>query len=204
MSDLFLKGVGKDCLSPGDYVQRMRIVDSTGELRTYSKDEDEAQFKAVSANFGLFGIIYDMTIKVQDQICVSTENRYLRLGDYVYNQSNLLKSLVNSNWSIEILWFPFGSLGCSSNYNPKDDKLYVRVINKINPEDHTLADKSFYICQDMKDKWSAAMQKISNNWMISLPSLTPSIGKAGFLAIKNVLYPKDTIYQELPQAIHFR
>lgn len=204
MSDLFLKGVGNDCLSPGDYVERMRIVDSNGNLRTYSKDEDEVQFKAVSANFGLFGIIYDMTIKVQDQICVSTEYRYLSLGDYVYNQSNLLQSLVNNNWSIEIFWFPFGSLGFSHEYNPEDDQLYVRVINKINPENHTLADKSFYALQDTKDKWSADMQKTSNNWMISYPSLTPTIGKAGFLAIKNVLYPEGTIHQELPQAIHFR
>lgn len=182
----------------------MRIVDSNGKLRTYSKDKDEAQFKAVSANFGLFGIIYDMTIKVEDQICVSTENRYLRLGDYFYNQSNQLMSLVNNNWSIELFWFPFGSLGLFHKYNPKEDKLYARVINKINPKDRKLADKSFYTHQDTKDKWSSYMQKKSDNLMLSHPSLTPSIGKGGFLAVKNVLYPEGTIYQELPQAIHFR
>lgn len=45
----------------------MRVFDSNGELRTYSSDGIDGDidlFRAVSAGFGCFGIVYDMTIKV--------------------------------------------------------------------------------------------------------------------------------------------
>lgn len=50
---------------------KMRVFDSNGELRTYSSDgtdEDIDLFRAVAAGFGCFGIVYDMTIKVNSFI----------------------------------------------------------------------------------------------------------------------------------------
>lgn len=47
---------------------KMRVFDSNGELRTYSSDGDIDLFRAVAAGFGCFGIVYDMTIKVNSFI----------------------------------------------------------------------------------------------------------------------------------------
>lgn len=50
---------------------KMRVFDSNGELQTYSSDEIDGDidlFRAVAAGFGCFGIVYDMTIKVNSFI----------------------------------------------------------------------------------------------------------------------------------------
>lgn len=52
----------------------MRVFDSNGELQTYSSDEIDGDidlFRAVAAGFGCFGIVYDMTIKVNSYTCIS-------------------------------------------------------------------------------------------------------------------------------------
>lgn len=61
---MIIKGVGKDTHCLSDYLVKMRVFDSNGELRTYSLDKDKDLFKAVSAAFGCFGIVYDVTFKV--------------------------------------------------------------------------------------------------------------------------------------------
>lgn len=60
-------GVGKDVHCVSDYLVKMRIFDANGELRTYSADGDGGDvelFRAVSAGFGCFGVVYDVTIQV--------------------------------------------------------------------------------------------------------------------------------------------
>lgn len=46
---------------------KLRVFDANGELRTYSADGDGGDvelFRAVSAGFGCFGVVYDVTIQV--------------------------------------------------------------------------------------------------------------------------------------------
>lgn len=63
---LNIQGVGKDVHCFSDYLVKMRIFDANGELRTYSADEEGGDvFKAVSAGFGCFGVVYDITIQVR-------------------------------------------------------------------------------------------------------------------------------------------
>lgn len=51
-------------MSVSDYVIKMRVFDASGELRTYTPDS-QAMFRAVIASFGCFGVVYDITLKVQ-------------------------------------------------------------------------------------------------------------------------------------------
>lgn len=60
---MVFKGVGKDTHCLSDYLVQMRVFDSNGELRTYSLEKDKDVFKAVSAAFGCFGIVYDIPSK---------------------------------------------------------------------------------------------------------------------------------------------
>lgn len=59
--------MGKDVHCVSDNLVRMRVFDANGELRTYSADGDGGDvelFRAVSAGFGCFGVVYDVTIQV--------------------------------------------------------------------------------------------------------------------------------------------
>lgn len=78
-----IQGVGKDVHCVSDYLVKMRIFDANGELRTYSADGDGGDvelFRAVSAGFGCFGVVYDITIKV----------RYFRYKDKIINIRTVL------------------------------------------------------------------------------------------------------------------
>ena len=59
---------------------------------------------------GLFGVMTDITFKVEPMVIVKTENDFsLTVGDLFYNPDRL-KKLHDDNWCVEIFWFPFNSL----------------------------------------------------------------------------------------------
>lgn len=60
--------MGKDVHCVSDNLVKMRVFDANGELQTYSADGDGGDvelFRAVSAGFGCFGVVYDVTIQVR-------------------------------------------------------------------------------------------------------------------------------------------
>ena len=59
-----LQGVGWDVQTVSDGLVSMRIVDSNGDLRTYSMADDLDMMRAVQCNLGLWGIIVDLTLSV--------------------------------------------------------------------------------------------------------------------------------------------
>ena len=59
---------------------------------------------------GLFGVMTDITFKVEPMVIVKTENDFSRtVGDLLYKPDEL-KKLHDKHWSVEIFWFPFNSL----------------------------------------------------------------------------------------------
>ncbi|KAJ8306718.1 hypothetical protein KUTeg_015759 [Tegillarca granosa] len=193
-------GVGWDCLSPGDYVTKMRIVDSFGELRTYTTDNME-QMKAIQANFGLFGVIFDMTIKMEKQHIAESQNLY-RTVEQVFYDPNYLKQIVENNWSVEIFWFPFNSFPIIS-YDPKEEDVYMRIVNKTN-KPGKLQPKSFYEDGARWD-WLTQNSLVAGNHVLTeFIGITPFAQSSAFKLLKNQIYPEGTIYQELPHAVHFR
>ena len=71
---MLLQGVGWNFKALPDYVVRMRIVDSDGELRTFSRADDNDMFNAVATNLGLFGVIFDMTFDLFDELTAKAEH----------------------------------------------------------------------------------------------------------------------------------
>ncbi|XP_076088202.1 L-gulonolactone oxidase-like isoform X2 [Mytilus galloprovincialis] len=192
-------GVGKDANTPSDNVVKMRIIGSDGNLRTYASDDKE-MMRAISANFGCFGVIFDMTIKLIPEVIVKVENRYMDLDDLFFNAENIQK-LFEENWSIEIFWFPYNSLRLFD-YNPKNDDVWIRVINKETDKVKT-ATETYYDWKEVKDYLTQEALAIMSPIIAGNPSLTPLYAWSTFGAIKNIIYPSGTQYQELPHAVHF-
>ncbi|XP_061185513.1 uncharacterized protein LOC133193568 [Saccostrea echinata] len=193
-------GVGRYSKSISDYVVKMRVFDSKGELRTYS-NENQAMFRAVMAGFGCFGVVYDITLKMEPEFLVKTENVYYNLGE-VFCYARCLQSIVENNWSTNILWFPYNSLSCGD-YNPKNDELWVRVTNKAPPDVDT-EDWDYYTWRDTKDYVTQGSLAAMLPLLVEDPSIVPYFSWTGFKLLKYVMYPSGEIYQEHPHSVHFR
>ncbi|XP_052079585.1 L-gulonolactone oxidase-like isoform X2 [Mytilus californianus] len=193
-------GVGRDANAPSDNVVKMRIIGSDGKLQTYTSDDKE-MLRAISANFGCFGVIFDMTIKLIPEVIVKVENRYMDLDELFFNAENIQK-LFEENWSIEIFWFPYNSLSLFD-YNPKNDDVWIRVINKETKAVKT-ATQTYYDWKEVKDYLTGEAMAIMSPIIAGNPSLTPLYAWSTFGAIKNIIYPSGTQFQELPHAVHFR
>ncbi|XP_052681337.1 uncharacterized protein LOC128162190 [Crassostrea angulata] len=193
-------GVGRNAMSVSDYVIKMRVFDASGELRTYTPDS-QAMFRAVIASFGCFGVVYDITLKMEPEIVVKTETLYYNLGE-VFCYADKLKSLVENNWSTHIFWFPYNSLSVGD-YNPKNDELWVRLTNKappsVDPEDW-----DFYTWRDTKDYISQSSLSAISPLMGELQSMVPYFNWVAFQSLKYVLYPSGEIHQEHAHSVHFR
>ena len=132
------QGVGNDCLAISDYIIDISILHSDGQLIKYSAENPEHKdmMKALRCSLGLFGIIYEIHVKVYPQKQVIVVNDFDRkVGDLFYNKEELRK-LVTSNESIEIFWFPFQSMYmflptfiCPWKWKAKEDKTWVRTVN---------------------------------------------------------------------------
>ena len=121
-------------------VVEMRLLDSRGRLRRFTKERHPTIMKAASCALGMFGIMYDITIKVEPTFVVKVENHFVPLGDLFLNRT-ALKNEVTGNFLTEITWYPFNNLNetgekeynatnkIPSDWDVKDDILWLRTIN---------------------------------------------------------------------------
>ncbi|XP_034316358.2 L-gulonolactone oxidase-like [Magallana gigas] len=196
-------GVGKDVQCVSDYLVKMRVFDANGELRTYSADGDGGDvelFRAVSAGFGCFGVVYDVTIQMDPEVIVKTGTSYPNMKDVFYSKEKLQEILEN-NWAVEIFWFPFNS-------HPLDlsnDELWLRTFNKHRLQGtETVVSHWFYKIKEAYDFISQEALRIVSPFLRASDSCAPHIQWVSFQTLKHILYPSGDIYQELPNAIHFR
>lgn len=195
-------GVGKNSRCLSDYVVRMRIIDSEGgEPRTYRLTDDTRLFRAMSAGFGCFGVVYDVTLKMEKEMIVETGNSYETL-DKVFTAEKL-KSIVEENWAVQIFWFPFNSFSFGK-YDVNEDDVWVRTFNEKDPEGEDLKDKLYYIKKAVSDYRTEEALRIVSPYLTKWPELVPIFQKSSFSAIKHLFYPEGKIFQELPNAVHFR
>ena len=223
----YLQGTGWDCKAIVDYVVEMRIVDSKGTLRTFRKsdpscpndpDANDELFKAVQANLGMFGIIYDMTFDLPKMKVVKTKNYFdMSVDDLFYNPQTM-KQLVLGHYSTEIFWFPFNSHTLSlaseiksifwshetkldkQHWNPKHDKLWIRKVSELSSykeKDITGSHHSAFL-----DPLEWLAEHISVPILKALPEwLTPFFTKATFEGMR-ATNPRS-LTQRLPDAIHY-
>lgn len=180
---LYKEGVGLDANTPSDNVVKVLIIGSDGTIRTYTSDEKEI-LRAISANFGCFGVIFDMTMKLIPEVIVKVENRYMNLDDLFFNAEKI-QQVFEENWSVEVLWFPNTSLSLFD-YNPKNYEVLLRVINKETKKVET-AKQTYYDWKEMKDYLSAEALLLISPILTGNPSLTPLYALSSFGAFKNII-----------------
>ena len=131
---------------------QVKIVNCDGEIRTYPDDLPEGSNKedfmrAIRMSMGVFGAVIEMTVKVEKMTNVKVDTSYPTVDSLLYGKPPGLLKLLRDYWSVEILWFPFNSLGlkegilqslpCVNIWEPKDDEVWVRAINKDKRECET-------------------------------------------------------------------
>ncbi len=122
----------------------MRIIDSDGKLQCYTKDIDgEKMMRAVQGNFGLFGIIWDITFDVSSLIIVESSNIWERMQRVIY-EKDYLKNTIENNSSVQLFWTPFNSMKTyetfeatfdgdvdSDEWEPNDDEIFIKLVNPV-------------------------------------------------------------------------
>ena len=198
---------------------KMRIVDSDGELRTYSLEEHgEYLMRAIQGNFGLFGIIWDITFKAPPLMIVKHMSVYETVGRIMHDDQ-FLKDLLANNWSVELFWFPFNSMtqpeaveaifdGDVDHYewNPMQDKMWIKIINPIENAGNINKGRKFYNFRKFRDWLSTTGYNVADAVVKfeKRPNLIPWLTKFQHDDIERSWPPDDVWIQQLPHALHYR
>ena len=119
----------------------MRIVNSDGDLKVYNM-KDEKMMRAVRCHVGLFGVVIDVTCQMYPMFMVETRH-FCKTVQELFIDPTGLKDIVDSNWSLEMVWFPFNSITSvneqttcvkrrvdKEDWDPKQDQVWIRAMNK--------------------------------------------------------------------------
>ena len=171
----------------------------------------------LQCNLGLFGVMTDLTLKVEPMVIVKVENDFsLSVEDVFFEPSNL-KQLYDDNWSVEIFWFPYNSmewkhalavaafpfLAAITPWDPKKDKLWIRKINVAEVPDEPCPTATDYAYKSGQDLISTTFGRLLSEQLNKTPSLVPSFLKAGFQMVQlfNGGPPK---FEHINKAIHYQ
>ncbi|KAK3609797.1 hypothetical protein CHS0354_022659 [Potamilus streckersoni] len=126
----------------GDFMVEVRIIDSMGRLRRFVREQHSELFKSLNCGLGMFGIMYDITLRVVTSKVVKVENRIVSLESILYNATKF-GEIVTSNLATEISWYPFNSLTNTEaeeyansskvpgNWSARRDYLWLRTTNEV-------------------------------------------------------------------------
>ena len=134
-----------------DFVTRMKLVGPDGETRTFPNDfkgvklpkgvtVDDAM-NALRVHLGVFGVVVEITLKVEPMVSSEVRNYYPQVGQLFYGPNPEIKKIVKENWSVQILWFPFNSLGLIAGliqglpltniWQPRTDEVWMHTVNIV-------------------------------------------------------------------------
>ena len=201
-----IQGVGWNCHGISDYCTQMRIVDASGKLRTFRKEDDLDMMLAVQCNLGMFGIIYDMQLLVWEDITAHVHDNFnYNAGDLFYNAEKL-KEMVTITDSVEIFHFPFNSVGWSEvvkgvkgvmgeketltgvEWDPKNDKLYIRQIKFKTPEEakgKKLEPDTYYKALDVQSRYTGKASEVIDFLLVNFgKQLTPLVCKGNYYYLR--------------------
>jgi L-gulono-1,4-lactone dehydrogenase len=98
-------GAGWECQTISDLVEAMTIVTCTGEVVTFREETHGTEtMNAVRCNLGVFGLIYQITLRVEPMFSLEVVDEHLPLG--LVEDLSQLKALLSGNDYVEVFWFP--------------------------------------------------------------------------------------------------
>jgi len=73
-----------------DSIISCKIIDSSGDIKTISREENKELFSLIIGGYGLFGFIAEITLKLTDNVMCQRENKLLNYKNYAsYFQNNI-------------------------------------------------------------------------------------------------------------------
>ena len=125
-------------------------MDHNGDIHNYPQELEPDKlpdgitvteaWNALKVSMGVFGIVVEMTVEVKPLPTAKVETDYPTLGALLYGSEPKLLNILRRNWSVQMMWFPFNSLGLVggiieglpllSIWQPKCDEVLLRAINK--------------------------------------------------------------------------
>ena len=135
-----------------DWITSIKLVGPEGEVRTFPKDfKDVTLPKSVSledamnalrVHLGVFGVVVEITLKVEPMnLSAQVHHSYPHVGELFYGSNPAIKHIVKDHWSVQILWFPFNSLGLvegllqglpfTNIWQPKMDEVWLHTVDLV-------------------------------------------------------------------------
>lgn len=113
-----------------DGVHEVSLIDSSGQLRVFSSSVNPRLFSALRSSHTLFGIIYDITLRVFPSRRLTTiSNCFTRLTSLLAHRGGALRNTVAMHGGVNVVWFPYNSARPEKQWTPRDDLVWVRMID---------------------------------------------------------------------------
>ncbi|KAI9306146.1 hypothetical protein BJ944DRAFT_239008 [Cunninghamella echinulata] len=149
-----------------EYVVGFTVIDGQGELR---KVADEEELKSFRVNFGLLGVVVDVTLEIVPQFKMEMENYKVSEDFLLRNSSQLIDLARQQDW-FQFWWFPSSSGLVVSKGKQIDDvttkgDARTNLIPNISPHVVGAAKLSFEALQITSNNYLAmsAIQKASED-----------------------------------------
>lgn len=146
-----MQGTGKDQPIMSDFITSIKLVGSGGDTRTFPKDFDDVKLpatvslrdamNALRVHLGVFGVVVEITLRVQPTQSTEVNNFYPQIGELFYGPNPTIKSIVNKHWSVQLLWFPFNSLDIVGGliqglplthiWQPRTDEVWLHTVDLV-------------------------------------------------------------------------
>lgn len=156
-------GSGIEMPSVSDWIIGMKLIDSSGRIRTFTKDKDGMEvMNALRLSLGMCGVVTSFQIQVLPMFNVHV----VESKESVVSTLAGLKELVMGNEYAEVSWMPF------------NEQIWVQKANTttspITRNSFTPPDNAF------RDKLYAAGNAMALDVLESSPQMTPDLLKASF------------------------
>jgi sterol desaturase/sphingolipid hydroxylase (fatty acid hydroxylase superfamily) len=176
-------GSGYHCATLSDLVEAMTIVTASGAVVRFSEATHGAEImSAVRLNLGLFGLIYDVTLRVERGFNLEVTDERAPLS--LIRDPQRLRALVEESYLCDVFWFPLS------------DALWVKRARRTDAPavPRSLGERVF-------DSIHAVFGAMALRILARMPSLTRFINQTAL----SILVPKPkTIVRDAARAIHYK
>lgn len=118
----------------GDVVCELSFVDAFGRLRVVSDGEMSGVFCALKLSLGMFGIVYDVTLRVNAcrRVARVTSLFLPMRGSVAGGVSRVVRNALEKKGGAEIIWVPFNSwMKWGTSWTPEEDVVWVRTLERV-------------------------------------------------------------------------
>jgi L-gulonolactone oxidase len=176
-------GSGWECGTLSDFVEAMTIVTASGDVvRFTAATHGEDVMSAARLSLGLFGLVYDITLRVVPDFNLEVTDRREPLS--LMRDPARLRDLVTSHYFCDVFWFPLSNA------------LWVKTARKTDRPAVPYGKSS-----RLRDAFDARAGSPMLKAMVRTPRMTPMVNQT---ALTMQLPRPRTIVRDAVDAIHYK